>query len=347
MRLDPKGMKVITGETYDLEVAWKVNKLCNFDCPYCYDGPEKRKNTSAKYVTDIDKIIDSFNKTGKNLLIKMAGGEPFVFPEFIRLCAGLTKNHYIAMDTNLSSPLVYRFAEEISPSKVKYICCSLHIPEIERLELKKDFINKITILKEKGFSAIAHVVMWPPVFEKFPEIYKEFQGKGIHLRPIGFKGVYNGDKYPVAYKEEEIKMMRHYADLTEKSRGEQGGRGLGRFITPSVDLEKELMIKPEREKTVKDIFGGYLSFKGVPCLAGKAGIRVSIEGDAKRCVSESMDLGNLYKRNMKILDKPLKCNSEICKCYFEGLAWALGDPKVIRELPSQTENCDAFPAEDK
>jgi MoaA/NifB/PqqE/SkfB family radical SAM enzyme len=309
---------------YDLKVGWEINKACNFSCPYCYNPEEKRKDFSVKNNPDINinDIGKFFNNLEKTCLITLTGGEPFLLPNFIKLCEKLTKKHFISVITNLSSPLVYEFAEKIKPGRVKSIICSLHFPEIKRLNLKKDIIEKFNFLKNKGFSIDVGMVMWPPVLKKFPEIHEEFKKHGVLINPKGFKGLYNGKDYPDAYTKKQTEIMRYYQELNKKLNSE--GKNLGDFIQPKLNLQKL------KKKKVSDIFSGHLSFKGLPCLAGKSHIRILSNGNVKRCVSEKMILGNVFKGNLKLLEKPLRCNSEICRCHYEGVGYALGNPKVIK-----------------
>ena len=157
---------------YDLYSTWELNRFCNFRCPYCHPLIRAtRNNIFLKGHDNIAKIVEAFNKTQKIWLVHMTGGEPFMHPNFIELCQGLAEQHYISINTNLSSDLVYDFREKIRRSRVKFIDCSLHITERERLGLKDDFIKKFVLLKDHNYRIFVHEVMWPPILDRFEEIY--------------------------------------------------------------------------------------------------------------------------------------------------------------------------------
>ncbi len=316
---------------YDINVAWMINRICNLDCPYCYYDSESRKNPYYKGKKDINKIVDTFNKTEKICLINIAGGEPFLFPGFTELCEKLTKKHFIKIDTNLTiSKEIKKFAEKISPEKTTFINSSLHYSELKRLNLKKQFIENYHILKNKNFDIDIHLVMWPPNLDKIEEIYNEFEKEGISLKPVGFKGKYNNKKYPDSYNKDEIEKMEHYFKKNAEIRKIEKNKSPSKNIKQKEEPEKILkMIK--RKKDIKNIFRGRYSFKGIPCLAGKSSIRIDYEGNIKRCVTEKMILGNIFTGKLKLLNKPLKCTSELCICDYEGIYLALGNPKILNE----------------
>ena len=301
-------------EEYDITAGWGINTLCNFKCPYCLIKIHNMNDTIIGE-KDLDKIINSFDETKKTWLIWMTGGEPFLHPRFIELCKRLTKKHYIAMNTNLSSPLVYNFCKEIDPKRVLRLNCSLHITERERLGLKEDFVEKVKLLKERGFRVWVSQVMWPPVLEKFDKIYEEFRKRDIFIVPYSFSGEYNGKKYPEAYTKKERKKMQYYFNETKINNGITKQN-----ISPKIKLKRKL---------IENDLMGQLSFKGKQCLAGKNNIVINYEGDIFRCYDDNTKLGNIFKGNVKLLDKPEICKSEKCSCYPTGLGSCLGEPRVI------------------
>ena len=117
----------------DYFIQWHLNKKCNHQCVYCYSSNAEKKNEHpvvGKYSPY--HISENFNKIGLNCSIHLAGGEPFLYPDFITLCKLLTKNHYIGMNTNLSTKNIITFADNIEPKKVLYIYASLHIVQKEK-----------------------------------------------------------------------------------------------------------------------------------------------------------------------------------------------------------------------
>ena len=113
---------------YDIFANWRINLLCNFRCEYCFysvfivDRKKQTINTDDEY--NIEKIVEGFNKTGLTWLVYISGGEPFLQPDFLELCRGLTEKHYISINTNLSTRNIYDFAKHINPEKVTFMLWS-------------------------------------------------------------------------------------------------------------------------------------------------------------------------------------------------------------------------------
>ena len=123
----------------DVEVNWLVNDTCNFSCEYCYPGAKKNQFAGLR---DTQAIVDAFDRTGWRWLIYLTGGEPFLMPNFVELCQGLTQKHFVSINTNLAHRDVYRFIETVSPERMRCVHCSLHMAEREKRGLVDDFIKK-------------------------------------------------------------------------------------------------------------------------------------------------------------------------------------------------------------
>ena len=121
---------------FDVIADWALNKVCNFSCPYCF-VPAKRKEKQRMRGMMHRKLLTDSIIPEKTWLVHMSGGEPFLHPDFIGLCKGLTEKHYVSVNTNLSSRLVDDFCERIDPERVSFVHCSLHIIEKRKKESRE------------------------------------------------------------------------------------------------------------------------------------------------------------------------------------------------------------------
>ena len=48
-------------------------------------------------------FADFFDSTGKTWLLHLTGGEPFAYRGFVELCAALTRNHLLSLNSNVTS----------------------------------------------------------------------------------------------------------------------------------------------------------------------------------------------------------------------------------------------------
>jgi len=269
---------------------WMINSICNFDCPYCFIN-KCDKNLIGN--SNIEPIIDFLDKTGKWDL-RLMGGEPFLHPKFLEICRRATENHTVSVISNISSPLVYDFAKTIDPKNTVYFTCSLHLTELEKFNLKKDYIAKFNLLNEKGFNPVPTFVMYPPLLKKFDDTYNYFKENGVDIYALNFCGYYNGKLYPASYTRKEFSMVKKYS------------HGI-------------------KSNAIK----GRISFKGLLCRAGYDNIVISTNGDVKKCQSSNAIMGNIFERNVKLFDCPQICDIDICGCAGEGYDFAQGKPKIL------------------
>jgi MoaA/NifB/PqqE/SkfB family radical SAM enzyme len=281
-----------------------MDYFCNFNCPYCYYPDKNIRHTLEKKGEIKGK---EFLSKLHNCHINMTGGEPFLYPNFIEICTLLTKNeNTIGILTNLSSDLIYEFAEKINPKDVIHIRASLHLTELNKFKSKNLFIERYKFLKKKGFNIDVSAVMWPPIFKKFKKIYREFESNGINIIPLSFFGDYNSKSYPRDYTKKEVNIIKKYWDKTNKI-----------FFNGKYNNEVE-------------IIDSKLYLKGSLCLTGLDYAIISPNGDIKRCFSDNLIIGNIYTDKKINLFKVIKpCESEYCTCPWEGYTYSIGKKEEI------------------
>lgn len=216
---------------YDAWLIWNITNKCNLACGFCsarasmpslikiikikslglipYFSIKKLKAKFKKIPEKIDivSLIRTLDETNRIFRIGFSGGEPFLSSNIIEACVELTKRHYISLNTNLISKNIKEFTEKIDPERVIHFHASLHIKELERLNLLDRYINNFLLCKEKGFDIFAQEVAYPPLLEEVDKYKKNFKEKGIELTFNPFNGEYNKKIYPQAYTEKEIEIF--------------------------------------------------------------------------------------------------------------------------------------------
>lgn len=189
--------------SYDVMINWAVTDCCNLACAYCHVP-----KTSKASPIDIPALIKTLDATNKVFLIAMSGGggEPFMVPNIVEACKELTKKHYLTIFTNLTSDKVGEFANSIDPKRVLHVKASLHLKELERLNLLDIYIKNFLLFKAKGFNISAIEVAHPSLLKDLEKYKKLFKDHGIEisfntLRP----DTYDGKEYPQAYTKKELK----------------------------------------------------------------------------------------------------------------------------------------------
>lgn len=270
----------------DRTITWQINNLCNFNCPYCgkftNDDPDVYKYSPRH-------IAECFDKTKKNWHIIITGGEPFLHKNLIEICSLLTKNHYISINTNLSSPKIFEFADKIDPAKVLVINASIHFSVRKERNILDEYIKHFIYLQEKGFKIIGSYVVYPDMLDQYKNDFEYLHSKGLKLISSKlFHGEYNGKTYPEAYSESELN------DLTK-------------YMSSEIEM-------PEYIK--------YTHFKGMNCSTGRKMLSLLPNGNLERCLSDKTPLGNFFtgKYKLPLFDK--KCITEICTCPYQAMLYS-------------------------
>lgn len=311
---------------YDIEVAWRINDFCNFKCSYCFQPGSKRHLSVG--TGNIKTVIDGFKNSGMSWLIHISGGEPFFYPHFTELCLELTRTHYISINSNLSHKNIIHFSEVVDPSRVAFINCSLHIEERERLGLVDDFIEKYSILRNRKFNVFTTYVLHPNLIKRFENDFALFKSHGIVLRPKMFRGKvpyrllryfkflanYFEKNYPEDYTPGERQLISMYSDYADNDDSSLAD------LNNTSEIRGNISIDVSIDKYFLD---GVPNFKGMVCRAGSKFVHLRPNGDVRRCISDSLSLGNLFENRMELLQKPLPCTVNKCGCYYFGYKYLL------------------------
>lgn len=267
--------------------VWHLNRDCNFNCSYCYIRHLNYSQPGHGWKKD----VEAFKKNRIDWqVISMSGGEPFIYPDFVRLCEELTTFSTIVIDTNCSTSNIYEFADKINPDKVKEIHCSLHIGQRNNYD---KMIEKILYLRKKGFHVFVSQVMHPSLFEDYKKYYDYFREHNILINPKAFEGVYHFKQYPQAYSEAQKRLILDYAERSMPQSSKHLNFGFSTMV-----------------------FGG-VDWKGRRCRAGYDHIEIDYDGTAFRCHGDKRVMGNLYDGSIVCDNKPQYCFKD-CQCEAEG-----------------------------
>lgn len=154
---------------------------------------------------DVKALSKSLDRTRRIFRIGFTGGgEPFLIPNIVEACIELSKRHYLAFNTNLTSLRVRELAERVDPAHASFHA-SLHIKELERRNLMDRFIETYHVCIDRGFPIYAQEVGHPSMLKEVESYRNYFNNRGINISFGIFKGEYQGKTYPESYTDEEIK----------------------------------------------------------------------------------------------------------------------------------------------
>ena len=275
-------------------MMWHLNQACNFDCTYCFqDSVDLFRPGEHPFCGkhSPEHIAACFERTGKKWRIHMSGGEPFLYPDFVRLCALLSKNHVLSINTNLTTDTVFSWADVIPPDKVRSVNANLHL--LERMKREggcESFIEKMHYLQKKGFRVRMVYIAYPPLMERVEGDLEYFRSMGIALKEVKmFRGPYNGRIYPEAYTEQDRRLFRKL-DLTQYERS---------------------------------ILDGKTGFQGRPCTTGQNAFHMDVYGNITRCNTVQTQYGNLFLEEYGFDELPMPCPAESCGCPYQAYKFVL------------------------
>lgn len=305
---------------YRVFITWGMHYACNYSCAYCYTprpGTAACKRGGEKYAArypgtkDVIKAWEKVRERYGACRIRLDGGEPSAYPDFLNLAAALSGIHRLQVNTNLSFD-VPAFVKAMDPGRVR-VDASLH-SEYTQLD---GFAGKIERLKDNGFKVVVSFVAYPPFINRIPACRERFAAMQVPFIIHPFSGRYDGTAYPAGYTEEENKRIYTLDKASDTERTwrtvhqdraqtRDGGPKSGEtgMTDDAVPAERE-PDAPAHGGPVRE------------CRMGQMYARIYPNGDAYRCCTGDglSPLGNLFDGSFTLLDKPEPCDHPGCRCW--------------------------------
>lgn len=279
-------------------ITWHINDNCNFACDYCYEWV---KNKTPPPI-NVSKLSEGLTTLGKDWIFLLTGGEPFLEPNFVEICQEISKNHLIAINTNLSLHNTFEFGDQIDPNRTVFINAAVHIVEREKTDKTLEaYIQKALYLQDKGFNLIAYYVVNPDLLPRMKSDIDYLKSKGIkNVRIKMGRGVFQGKYYPASYSEEQGNFIRTFeADW------------------PELALLDELP-----------------SLKGKLCHAGRHFFFMNRKGDLRRCSGIFTKHGNLFEKTVRFDAEPKPCSASNCAALYEGIRNSTSETGIVSFIDS-------------
>ena len=124
-----------------VEADWTLLHTCNFRCDYCF-VPVPLLSEKIRVSATNEQWAAAFDQHDVTWQIHMTGGEPSAYPGFVDLCARLTQNNFISLNSNLTNKSLLEFADRIDPDRVIFINAGLHHKERSNRSLVPAFIER-------------------------------------------------------------------------------------------------------------------------------------------------------------------------------------------------------------
>jgi len=279
-------------------MTWEITNLCNFSCDYCQNSAKKTQKKENPRTHQ--EIVNAFNNTKKKWFINITGGEPLIYPGFLELVSELSINHYISIDTNLSTDDVYKLPNIKNPKNLMGIFSGVHFADRDKYKSNlDDYIKKVRFLQDKEIMVFASCIAFPDAYEDAKNQIDYLIDNGIKfISPKLYIGEYKGKYYPYDYNKQYLKKMETLKTC---------------FEFDFIEFDRKT--------------------KGKTCLSGKKYFYMDKDDDLSRCSTISTKLGNFFTDDFDTILITKKCTADLCILAFEGIFLTKRNKKcVIRNL---------------
>lgn len=289
-------------------LVWDVTTLCNYHCRYCYSEHMPDRLASLGDRLSVECVARTVAARLPGWAIVFIGGEPFILQEFVEMSEALTRTNTLGIYTNLGiESQVRRFADRISPERITFINCALHVEERTRRDPGfRSFLALHELLCRRGFRTAVTYVVHPTVSQRVADDVRAFADLGVKVYLKVFRGVFEGEMYPEGYDAATLSLIG--AHEPRIMRGHQ--------------------VRAE------------VTGEGGACRAGMLLLDMDVDGNVYRCLTERSlrrnCLGNLFAGTLRLLPGPAICPNDVCISARQGMGFAcagvrdLSTPEVPR-----------------
>ena len=228
----------------NLTVTWDVGRRCNYDCTYC--PPHRHDNFSphadletlkktGQFIFDYATLMFPYKKN-KRLNINFTGGEPTNNPNFLAFGEWLQQtykekykdDYFMNLTITSNGAFGKKMADSVCEN-YSFMTISYHAEA--HASLKKQVINNIYYLTEKGFPIKINVMFHAEYWDECKDLCMQFERDGIGYVPRMI-GEHEDSKnsYAHRYTDVQLQWMKDYwADknaalnkTTEETEAESG-----------------------------------------------------------------------------------------------------------------------------
>jgi sulfatase maturation enzyme AslB (radical SAM superfamily) len=262
-------------------VEWQVCGVCNYDCSYCIQSRKYRVGHPSR--EEVERFLDFFAELPGRWEIKMTGGEPFAFKDYLgRILPQLVERtpHTLSTLTNLSAPLrqLRRFAE-LTRGRLGIVSASLHL-EFTPLE---EFLEKAVALRQwmdPQARMVINSVLVPERLKELHRVKRQLAEAGLKLFPQWLK----------------VKNSRH-------------------TYTSEEMREVELLVGPDPGPREANLAPNY---QGRTCWTGVDYLVILQNGEVWSCRTARRHgegyLGNVLQGTVQRWQQPRPCPYTLCPC---------------------------------
>ena len=303
----PKSQKVF----WNWDILWS----CNYRCSYCFFAKNWEYSAEKNTFPGIAALCAAWDRIYKlygSCHVHIAGGEPFIYPDFMDLLEFLGKRHTLEMSTNLSFD-VNELMRRVPPGQIK-LAPSFH-NEFVSYDV---FLGKIKTLKSNGYGVGVTMVAAPRYLKKYAVFKRMFEEEQLHVTLVPLRGKFQGKFYPDAYTDEE-KTLLQIAIVPPPPPPPPPEPAAATSPAPAAAVPipsenpSKIFYDWHVDKAYEDMAPSRM------CNMGSTYGKIHPNGDVLRCctpgVEDLVRVGNIFDENFRLLDGPTPCSIQKCGCW--------------------------------
>lgn len=310
-----------------LFVNWPITHMCNYNCSYCFGRSPIDKNRFFTY-DKFEIAVNNIAKLNRDVYaFTLAGGEPTVHPDFIKIVKLICKTFgskidQISIISNGSRDSSYflELEENVNETAIG-LYLSLHM-EHARLAHIEDLVKKLSAKFLLGFNLMYHPAKLNEVkamYDMLCTLRKDdpFSMQLSTLRePPAFDKPDSRYTYPMVMAQEY--MQKNWDSISSQGAAVTARHSWYKFNHFTEYLEDGQLYTVRNENRHQLFNKGIKNFKNMACIAGSNILRIEGDGMVKGLVcSQAEAKGNIYDADLSddfTKAYLVKCAQENCGC---------------------------------
>jgi hypothetical protein len=219
-------------------------------------------------------------------------------PQMVSIAAELAHEHFIALNSNLSTDIIKDFCAVVPNERVEYVHGAVHFQQRKKQDGLEALVRRVKFLRDGGYPIYLSCVMDSAAFLVFEKLFERFANIGIPLIPKALRGWYFGRPFPESYSKRERMKFQEWADNASTVVRE----------SPWAPMRNDPTINPLIDRYFLE---GFPDFTSVSCSAGSCFVRIKPNGTVFRC-GKRTSIGDLRAGDVGLFGEPRPCADSCC-----------------------------------
>ena len=295
-------------------VAWSFTSKCNQACWYCPEFLHDGKIPFPDF-DDAILVIDTVHEKHEDVFVNISGGETTMWPKLPQFLRTVSKKYpkiVIEIDTNGSRTRNWwkRFSQLGLQKNVVLNMCH-HAAQCDP-EL---FYDNVKTVSEAGFAVTANYMLDPDYFESSRAVYEKTKRLNVYTCMKVLRRNFDGTELIDGYTDEMLEcIVESHKEFAAD------------YYDPNVDWDLRIFYDGVPVSFQEKIIKHENSFLFWSCSAGNKRLIIDMDGTVWPCMeiaktrNKKYYLGNIFERNVKLLDDHIVCPAQYCGCLHDALA---------------------------